>query len=79
MEKINEMKEVFNMKIDNVKIDELINLGRVKGDIMKYNPRLICIQYDPMKYIYHFRKFSIENAPFFNEYASKEKEGIFGV
>lgn len=73
------MKETLNLKIDNMKIEEYIQLGRVKGDIMKYTPRLICVQYDPMKYISHFRKFSIENAPFFNEYANKEKEGIFGI
>lgn len=79
MEKINQMKEALDLKVENYKIDEILRLGRVQGDIIKHHPRLICVQYDPMKYIYNFRKFSIENAPFFNEYASKEKEGIFNI
>ena len=51
MEYIKEMKETLNMKVENVKIDEIIRMGRVQGDIMKYHPRLVCVQYDPMKYI----------------------------
>jgi hypothetical protein len=45
MEKINQMKEALDLKVDNYKIDEILRLGRVQGDIMKYHPRLICIQY----------------------------------
>ena len=43
-----------------------------------YNPKLICIQYDPMKYLSNMRQFSVECGPFIKEWAQKNELGIFG-
>lgn len=54
-------------------------LNRIQGDAIKYQPSLICVQYDPMIFIHHFREYSLENSAFLDEIQkSNYDQGIFG-
>jgi len=54
-------------------------LNRIQGDALKYQPSLICVQYDPMIFLHHFREYSCENSAYFNEiHKTNYEQGIFG-
>jgi hypothetical protein len=48
------------------------------GHVFHHNPDIVAIQYDPMQYLSNYRKLCIQNAPFVNEFADREKRGVFG-
>lgn len=49
----------------------------VKGHLTFFQPNLVFIQYDPMKFISNYREFSIESAPYFEEWMKHNQKGIF--
>lgn len=63
----------FGYPMESIKKD-----NDIIDHIKSCDPSLICVQYDPMLYVSNIRKFSLENAPFVNEFVNREKRGIFG-
>ena len=58
-------------------LQKLPMVSSLAGDLALHQPKLICVQCDPMPYISFMRKAAIQNETFAKLVQQKQQEGIF--
>lgn len=51
-------------------------MARVKGDMLLLKPKIVCIQADPMQYLWHNRRLAFENMPLMRAFQERDKQQI---